>query len=141
MPRADNIRIKIRGQYYPDIIVAKVFAETTPASALAALPFGRGRFRGNAAGAPRQTLSGVALPERHFSGLLRHRGLEHARNAAQGVLEGFEAAGEGDPHMARRTKSRTGDHGDTGFHEQVFGELIIVLDAEPAHGPIHLGEG
>jgi hypothetical protein len=27
-PRSNSTRIKIRGQYYPDIILAKVFAET-----------------------------------------------------------------------------------------------------------------
>ena len=59
-----------------------------------------------------------------------HRTLD----ASDRILESLHAAGEREAHVSRGSEARSGHHGDARLDEQVFGEGVVVLDAECAHG-------
>jgi hypothetical protein len=59
--------------------------------------------------------------------LRHHRHAQHSPDTAQRVLQGFHAASKRDAHVARCTKARPRNYGHTGFDQQVFGEVVVVL--------------
>jgi hypothetical protein len=109
----NNTRMKLAGQYYPDnngeaeltraAPTHRVCAETRERPLVGQRDVSAETPVSGSEGTPRAATPGRE-PQGEASGALRHRDAQHPSDAAQCVLQGLRAAGEGDAHVARRSK-------------------------------------